>query len=81
MNRITALALVVAVGSAVSLAVIKTGTSAVGVTAAQAAATKVCKSRLPNGKLKTWRCGTDQSCCVNHTMGLYVCGFPGLGCL
>ena len=50
-------------------------------TAAVAAATKVCKSKTPAGKIKTWRCGADQACCVNKTMGTYVCGIPGLGCL
>lgn len=42
---------------------------------------KTCKSKLPTGKIKTWRCGVDQACCVNATMNLYVCGYPGLGCL
>jgi hypothetical protein len=50
-------------------------------TAAVAAATKVCKTKTPAGKTKTWRCGADQACCVNKTMGSYVCGIPGLGCL
>jgi len=50
-------------------------------TAAAAKATKVCKSKTPAGKIKTWRCGADQACCVNKTMGTYVCGIPGLGCL
>jgi hypothetical protein len=31
--------------------------------------------------MKTWRCGTDQACCVNHSMNLYVCSFAGLSCL
>jgi hypothetical protein len=42
---------------------------------------KTCKAKLPTGKTKTWRCGTDQACCVNSSMNLYVCGYPGLGCL
>ncbi len=42
---------------------------------------KTCKSKLASGKTKTWRCGTDQACCVNASMNLYVCGYPGLGCL
>jgi hypothetical protein len=50
-------------------------------TAAVAKAAKVCKSKTPAGKIKTWRCGADQACCVNKTMGTYVCGIPGLGCL
>lgn len=50
-------------------------------TRAIAAGTKTCKSRMPNGHIKTWRCGTDQACCVNKMMDLYVCGIPGLGCL
>jgi hypothetical protein len=42
---------------------------------------KVCKAKTNAGKLKTWRCGTDQACCVNRALDLYVCGYPGLGCL
>jgi hypothetical protein len=42
---------------------------------------KTCKSKLPTGKTKTWKCGVDQACCVNPTLNLYVCGYPGLGCL
>lgn len=43
--------------------------------------TKTCKAKTSSGKLKTWRCGTDQACCVNKMLDLYVCGYPGLGCL
>lgn len=50
-------------------------------TYAIAAGAKTCKSKMPNGHIKTWRCGADQACCVNHDMGIYVCGFAGLGCL
>lgn len=85
MTRYLAAALAAFVALIVSFAVIKTGTSqvaTVGVSTAQAASkTKVCRSKLPTGTTKTWRCGTDQACCVNHAMGLYVCGFAGLGCL
>lgn len=49
-------------------------------TAALAKATKVCKAKTNAGKMKTWRCGTDQACCVNRTLDTYVCGYPGLGC-
>ncbi len=42
---------------------------------------KVCKAKTSSGKTKTWRCGTDQACCVNKALDLYVCGYPGLGCL
>ena len=42
---------------------------------------KTCKAKTNAGKLKTWRCGMDQACCVNRAMDLYVCGYPGLGCL
>lgn len=41
---------------------------------------KVCKAKTSTGKTKTWRCGYDQACCVNRTLDLYVCGYPGLGC-
>lgn len=85
MSRYLVAALAAFVALIVSFAVIKTGTSqvaTVGISTAEAASkTKMCKSRLPSGKMKTWRCGTDQACCVNHSMGLYVCGFAGLGCL
>ena len=42
---------------------------------------KTCKARTNAGKMKTWRCGADQACCVNRTTDQYVCGIPGLGCL
>lgn len=41
---------------------------------------KTCRSRLPSGKIKTWRCKANQPCCVNHTMSIYVCGSPIIGC-
>jgi poly(3-hydroxybutyrate) depolymerase len=43
--------------------------------------TKVCKAKTNAGKMKTWRCGADQACCVNRTTDQYVCGIPGLGCI
>lgn len=52
-----------------------------GPISATAKSLKTCTAKTPAGKIKTWRCGTDQACCVNKTMGSYVCGFPGLGCL
>ncbi|MGQ0673564.1 MAG: hypothetical protein ACT4N2_11915 [Hyphomicrobium sp.] len=82
MSRILAVALAAIVAMVVSFSVVKTGAPHVAVSTVEAAAKyKMCKSKLPNGRLKTWRCGTDQACCVNHSMGLYVCGFAGLGCL
>jgi len=42
---------------------------------------KVCKAKTSAGKTKTWTCGTNQACCVNRALDLYVCGYPGLGCL
>jgi hypothetical protein len=42
---------------------------------------KTCRAKTSTGKTKTWRCGADQACCVNKFMDLYVCGYPGLGCL
>ena len=52
-----------------------------GPTAAAAKGLKTCTAKTPAGVKKTWKCGSDEACCVNHTLGLYVCGFPGLGCL
>jgi hypothetical protein len=49
--------------------------------AVAAKAYKTCKARTSSGKTKTWRCGTDQACCVNKMLNTYVCGYPGLGCL
>lgn len=42
---------------------------------------KVCKAKTNAGKPKTWTCATNQACCVNRALDLYVCGYPGLGCL
>lgn len=81
MSRLVAIALAAVVALVVSFAVIQTGTSKVSISAAQAASQKVCKSKMPNGKVKSWRCGADQACCVNHDLGIYVCGIAGLGCL
>jgi hypothetical protein len=42
---------------------------------------KVCRSKRPDGSIKTWTCGADQPCCVNHTFSLYTCGSQLLKCL
>ena len=41
---------------------------------------KLCKSKQPSGAIKSWTCGTDQPCCVNHSMNLYTCGSQLLKC-
>ena len=41
---------------------------------------KQCRSKLPSGAIKTWTCGKDQPCCVNHTFNLYTCGSQLLKC-
>ena len=41
---------------------------------------KQCRSKLPDGSRKTWTCGSDQPCCVNHTFNLYTCGSQLLKC-
>jgi hypothetical protein len=41
---------------------------------------KQCRSKLPDGSIKTWTCGKDQPCCVSHTFGLYTCGSQLLKC-
>ncbi len=51
-----------------------------GSQAIAAKAYKTCKSKLSTGKIKTWRCGADQACCVNKVMNSYVAA-SGLGCL
>jgi hypothetical protein len=42
---------------------------------------KLCRSRRPDGSIKTWTCGADQPCCVNHFFNLYTCGSQLLKCL
>jgi hypothetical protein len=42
---------------------------------------KTCKAKTNAGKMKTWRCGADQACCINRMLDTYVCGYPGVGCL
>ena len=41
---------------------------------------KLCKSKQPSGSTKSWTCGQDQPCCVNHSMNLYTCGSQLLKC-
>lgn len=41
---------------------------------------KLCKSKQPTGATKSWTCGKDQPCCVNHSMNLYTCGSQLLKC-
>jgi hypothetical protein len=42
---------------------------------------KLCRSKRPDGSIKTWTCGADQPCCVNHFFSLYTCGSQLLKCL
>jgi hypothetical protein len=42
---------------------------------------KLCRSRKPDGTVKTWTCGVSQPCCVNHTFNLYTCGSQLLQCI
>jgi len=42
---------------------------------------KVCRSKRPDGSIKSWTCGVDQPCCVSHTFSLYTCGSQLLKCL
>ena len=49
--------------------------------AAGAKATKVCKHKTMSGKVKTWRCGSDQPCCAAEMLDYYTCGSKALGCL
>jgi hypothetical protein len=43
--------------------------------------TKVCKHKTSSGKLKTWRCRSDQPCCSAEWLDYYTCGSKTLGCL
>jgi len=42
---------------------------------------KLCRSKRPDGSIKTWTCGAQQPCCVNHFFNLYTCGSELLKCL
>lgn len=42
---------------------------------------KTCTAKTNAGKTKTWRCQSNQACCVNRFLDQYVCGIPGLGCI
>jgi hypothetical protein len=42
---------------------------------------KQCRAKAPSGKLVTWKCKSDQPCCMNMTTGQGVCGSPVIGCL
>jgi hypothetical protein len=44
-------------------------------------ATKICKHKTSTGKVKTWRCGSDQPCCAAEMINYYTCGSKLLGCL
>ena len=48
---------------------------------AGAKGTKVCKHKTESGKVKTWRCGSDQPCCSSEMLNYYTCGSKTLGCL
>jgi hypothetical protein len=54
---------------------------AVSPAAAGAKATKICKHKTADGKIKTWRCGADQPCCSAEMINYYTCGSRLLGCL
>jgi hypothetical protein len=49
--------------------------------AAPKKATKICKYKKSDGKIKTWRCGADQPCCSAEMINYYTCGSKVLGCL
>lgn len=53
----------------------------VKVAAKSMAGLKTCRTKAPTGKLVTWKCKTEQPCCMNATTGQGVCGSQMLGCL
>ena len=42
---------------------------------------KQCRAKAPSGKTMTWKCKSDQPCCMNTATGQGVCGSPIIGCL
>lgn len=74
-------AALVAVALAFSPALTSQQSLAAGSGSGSGSGVKVCKAKTSTGQTKTWRCGKDQACCVNPTMGTYQCGIPGMGCL
>ncbi len=75
------LAAVLAVAGTFAFDALRGPEQSAAVAAKGKAGQKVCKAKTNAGKLKTWTCGNNQACCVNRALDLYVCGYPGLGCL
>ena len=75
----------IAVAAVLALTAISVPVYAQGVATQSAAkvakSQKLCRSKKPDGTVKTWTCGTDQPCCVNHFFNLYTCGSQLLQCL
>lgn len=44
-------------------------------------ALKQCRAKAPSGKVVTWKCKSDQPCCMNAVTGQGVCGSTLIGCL
>lgn len=42
---------------------------------------KQCRAKAPSGKMVTWKCKSDQPCCINTATGQGVCGSVMIGCL
>jgi len=55
--------------------------STIATEAASRVGRKQCRSKRPDGTVKTWTCRSDQPCCVNHFFNLYTCGSQLLQCL
>jgi hypothetical protein len=83
MTRLVAFLLVSMLGAALAFgpSLLGTGPAVAAEGSGSGSGVKVCKARTPDGKIKTWRCGKDQACCVNPMTNSYQCGIPGMGCL
>jgi uncharacterized low-complexity protein len=44
-------------------------------------ALKQCRAKAPSGKVVSWKCKSDQPCCMNTSTGQGVCGSAMIGCL
>ncbi|MET0567502.1 MAG: hypothetical protein ABWZ74_00330 [Hyphomicrobiaceae bacterium] len=76
MNRLLA-----AVACAMALSLAAPATIEMPAAAAKKAAMKQCKAKALDGKAVTWKCATDQPCCMNYVTGKGVCGTKAIGCL
>jgi len=79
-NIMTRLFAMAACAAALSLAA-PLGLDAPATAQAKKAELKQCRAKASSGKVVTWKCKSDQPCCMNSVTGQGVCGSPIIGYL